>query len=583
MQRTATAMATAPNVAAAEHVWMQGQAHAAMASFEASARAGAGMITTTTAGADDVQPVPAAFSLFAAPLISAGHLTGSGRRVVLEARLNASAGDFRMSMIARDSRTGRSLWARQGPRADQEVLPLALSPVGKPAKPGLLMLQLSVTPLSKHSFSETETIAAWSGKTGKTVWTSAPLTGTATVSSKSFSLSHAPGLPDVFRALPGRALDALIASSTFTERVDSPSPSPATTSAVLIDGTDGASTTPYGTLSSDLDPPNLLAVNDLDGDGLGDVLAIIPGDPGSIAAERGDTGTEIWSHGALIDDVFEATQVGRLTGGRIGDLVIQGDDLTLIRGRDGKVLWTRRPFAQPFALGRVGRHHVPALALVEAMSLAGGSSTGANFDTDAVTIRAVTASNRVVWKQRVAATIHPRGSDESGSDSTGSETIGDVQPDGALDFAVHVSVRSAHKHAAKSGVVDGRTGRFRSGPVGAAAAGSLVRGRGSDLLRKKATADGIELSGYDGATGVRILHRLMATPGHTRQAFAVGLRATGHRCSDIEAGALFRKHHVIIDLLSGSGARLWSLRYNVKRATAGRVVRYEAPKHFCAK
>jgi hypothetical protein len=63
----------------------------------------------------------------------------------------------------------------------------------------------------------------------------------------------------------------------------------------------------------------------------------------------------------------------------------------------------------------------------------------------------------------------------------------------------------------------------------------------------------------------------------------MGLRTTGHGCSDVETGAINRSHHVALDLVSGSGARLWSVRYSLKRLTGGHVVRYKAPQHFCAR
>jgi hypothetical protein len=61
-----------------------------------------------------------------------------------------------------------------------------------------------------------------------------------------------------------------------------------------------------------------------------------------------------------------------------------------------------------------------------------------------------------------------------------------------------------------------------------------------------------------------------------------GLRSTGHRCSDIEAGAVHGRGHVALDMLSGSGARLWSVRYRVRRANVGRLLHYKAPHDFCA-
>jgi hypothetical protein len=92
----------------------------------------------------------------------------------------------------------------------------------------------------------------------------------------------------------------------------------------------------------------------------------------------------------------------------------------------------------------------------------------------------------------------------------------------------------------------------------------------------------MRLSGYDGVTGARILRRLVETPHPTRQAFVAGLRATAHRCSDIQSSARYGGHREVVDMLSGSGRRLWSLRYSVRKLRGNHLVHYKAPKRFCA-
>lgn len=54
--------------------------------------------------------------------------------------------------------------------------------------------------------------------------------------------------------------------------------------------------------------------------------------------------------------------------------------------------------------------------------------------------------------------------------------------------------------------MNGRNGKFRPGRFGSPAAGSLVRGDGTDLLRTTLSPKGIVLSGYDGATGRLLVH-----------------------------------------------------------------------------
>jgi hypothetical protein len=90
------------------------------------------------------------------------------------------------------------------------------------------------------------------------------------------------------------------------------------------------------------------------------------------------------------------------------------------------------------------------------------------------------------------------------------------------------------------------------------------------------------VSGYDGATRTRLVRRVVVTPGHVRHPFVAGLRVTGHDCSDIETGGIYRHGREIADLLSASGVRLWSVRLGRSQLTGGHVVRYHAPHHFCA-
>jgi hypothetical protein len=63
-----------------------------------------------------------------------------------------------------------------------------------------------------------------------------------------------------------------------------------------------------------------------------------------------------------------------------------------------------------------------------------------------------------------------------------------------------------NRNARKAGLVNGRNGKFRPGRFGSPAAGSLVRGDGTDLLRTTLSPKGIVLSGYDGATGRLLVH-----------------------------------------------------------------------------
>jgi hypothetical protein len=268
----------------------------------------------------------------------------------------------------------------------------------------------------------------------------------------------------------------------------------------------------------------------------------------------------------------------------VPDLVIEGQQLTLLRGSDGFLLWTRGGFVDNvIGLGPVRPGHAQAVAIISAFGRGEGSSDGTGSESAVVDIRAVTAADHVVWHRRVTATIRTTSHGPHTILEVGdANRIGDVQPDGTVDLAARVLIRAGKVHIQKAGIVSGRTGAFRAGPVETAASGSLVRGPGTDLIRVVASSAGIDVSGYDGVTGDRVMRRVVTTPGHVRHPFAAGLRVTGHACSDIETGGIFRSGREVVDLVSASGAPLWSLRFGKHQLTGGHVIRYPDPKHFCA-
>jgi hypothetical protein len=61
------------------------------------------------------------------------------------------------------------------------------------------------------------------------------------------------------------------------------------------------------------------------------------------------------------------------------------------------------------------------------------------------------------------------------------------------------------------------------------------------------------------------------------------VQASGHRCSDVELGGIYRPHHVVVEVVSASGVGLWSLRFGRHQLTGGHLVTYKGPRRFCAK
>jgi hypothetical protein len=443
------------------------------------ARAALTHFASTVAAPAAQSSVTSPFALLFAPLFPAGDLTGNGRQAVLQTRLLRSRAAFTTSVTARDSLTGRDLWSRRPSSADTENFPLALTSTGNPRQPALLVAQIATKPLSATASRMSVTVAAWSGNTGKTLWTSTPVTGTEDIANGSTTLENFPSLPTAFHAT-GRPMDALITTTSFTVTSEAPRIAGAMATAVLISGADGASSSPYPALTSATDVPSFQAVGDLDGDGLDDVLALKPGAPGVMTGEHGDDGATIWSVAQTLNGNERAMTVGRVSRGRGDDLAIEGSGVSLMRGRDGKLLWTRSGAPEILSLGPVRPGQAAAVALLREFSSDSGSSSGGIRDSNGVDIRAVTATNRVAWHRRLVAAVRTSGS-ESGKHTTAVNLL-DVQPDGTTDFAVRVTTSAGHNHSVVAGLVNGRNGKFRKADFGMPAAGSLVRGRGTDLL-----------------------------------------------------------------------------------------------------
>ncbi|HEX3908816.1 MAG TPA: hypothetical protein VHW92_12910 [Mycobacteriales bacterium] len=568
-QQLVTALASAPDAAAAGRLWLRSEAKAALAQFAPKAT-----VASSSSGAEAGDPLEVLEEL----LIPAGDLAGKGHRDVLDTRV--SENESTIAITARDATTGSRVWQRVSHSEDQQVMPLSVSPVGKSGRPGLLVEKQTLR-LTNHgnTIRVAQSVAAWSGKTGKTLWTSKPVVGSLTFSETSLVIHNLPATTQVLQVLPARPLDVLTTTNSFSLSTSGPT-APNTTAATLVSGRTGATRAPYPVLSSPLFPPSLLGVDDLNGDGLADVVGVSAEQTSGVAtAYKGDTGAKLWSRKHGIDPFAFPVSVGRVSSGRGNDLALEGFLVSLVRGRSGSVLWTR--LGSAVTLLRPAGHGRPGLVgLANELGQGSPLTRRHNTFTRGIDVRAITASNHVVWHRVVKASVHSTAQHNFGS--LEAYPIGATRAGGASAIAVRASVTAGLTYVNKEGLIDGDTGKFRSATIGSPAAGSLVRGRGVDLLHTSATPEGVDLSGYDGATGERIVHVLVPTPGFVEKPLASGMRATGHDCSDIALGGLYTHHRVVVYMLSGSGAPLWSLEYGEGRAEGGKLIHFPAPQHFCA-
>jgi hypothetical protein len=565
-----TAMAHAPSVAAAGQVWLRRQA------FVAASRLNPALVSNR----------PAAIALQALPfsfLEPAGDLTGNGRKDVLDQRLVVSGGEVTTGITARDGRTGRVLWTRKMQSAAEDALPLTIGPLGGHAGRGVLVAVMSASALSQTTESISLSVQAWSGKTGKPVWTSTPITGTISRSGNVETDTDVPTDPDSIHALSSTVADGFIPVESSTTSLTTGNGHGSET-ATLVNGRNGAQTEPYPTSTSSTDIPELVVTADLNRDKLHDVVAIAPGHPGSLTAEAGNTGAVLWQDGFSIGIGTRVSAVGAVGSG-VSDLTVSGEAARLIRGRDGKILWFRGsagkgtflfPFVYP--ISHAGRHGVPIVGLASF-----GNIDGAHRFGTRVVIRAVADTGRTVWLRRISLSVPDSGTSAEGDADL--DPVGDVQPDGAVDLSIFIDLSSGHHHKRLSGVLSGRDGKLHrvnlAGQFPGPADGSLVKGKGTDILSTSPVSGGVRLSGYDGVTGRRLVNVLVRTLAGKSATIPLGMRVTGHRCSDI-ALLIGQRHRQQDDLLSGSGHRLWQLRFGKSQATGGHLTRYAAPRHFCA-
>jgi hypothetical protein len=565
-----SAMAHAPTAAAAGRAWLAQQATHALSGRDAATRL-PGVLDDFVRPGDSIE--------------AAGKLTGNGRQQVLDTRLTKVKGDFTLGVTIRDGRSGRPLWTRTVAGPDQFAFPLTVGRVGTPAAPGVLVALFSTTPVSGGSQSVSVRVQAWRGVNGATLWTSAPVTGTVSIAGSIETDTGVPTFPNAVRALAGRGEDAFLPTETSTSSTDTEAASGSAT-AELVDGRDGALTSPYSVVTSRHGVPNLESVPDLNGDHLSDVLAVAAGHPGSVVAETGNSGHVLWTDSTAVPRDAFLFSVGRLSGGTAPDFALDGTSVRVLRGSNGTVILHRSggkgmepPDVQQ--LGPAGPHGTRAVAFVSQGDVFPGS---ANRFGQRFVVRAVSASNRVIWTRRLSATLAFSGHSVGGSSSE-IGPVGDVQPDGTTDLMVAVFLRSGHHHKTFSGIIDGRTGRFHAVKItgnDGPAAGSLVRGRGTDIIDTTSVQHGVRLVGYDGATGRRLMSVRVPAFAGKHFATAGGFRVSGHDCSDLAVRV--QAHHQIQDVvLSGNGSRLWQLRHATDQATGGKLVTFKAPKQFCAK
>jgi hypothetical protein len=518
---------------------------------------------------------PAAAGAFLdAGLEPAGHLGGSADADVLDLRevgLTRTTG--LMGVSARDGRTGALLWQRSIPVGSTGVGFVQFEPakLGPTAQHDVMAIEVGEVDNPDGSSTLSVKFEALSGATGAQLWWRT-FTGTIAADGTGTTV---PGDINTFHDSASGPDDLLVDLNSATE-------TEGTTVADVVSGADGTVKQFGSALSSTDSFPTEDPVPDVNGDGLDDVLVVDPGATGYVSIEDGTTAAPIWQT-LLSSSQPDVETVGVYTHAGTPDVAVGStgptgnEKFTVLSGLDGHIVWTRSAdFLIP--IQKAGNDLAPAVELVKFINTDRGRTMAAGLRVTAVGV-----TDNVIYTKRIVASIKAPPHTISSEGSVGFDTIGDVQPDGALESAVQlqVSASSTKKVVTKNrdGIVDGKTGEFNKFNFQAAADGSLRHGKGTDFLAAKVISGHPEIEAWRGSTRALYYRRTLSTIGGMKHAETGGIRVSGHACSDqaLDAQSATRG---ILGILTATGRPLWTVSFGAKMATGGRVTAHK-PKSYC--
>jgi hypothetical protein len=509
-------------------------------------------------------------------LLAAGDLNGDKHPDVLDVRSTDDSDT--VGVTARTGSTGHALWSKQIGESPQSATIAVVLPtrIGASGRPGVLVAMANTTYGAEGPVAVSLQLRAFAGRTGHETW-HRRYDGTYDGDFQ----TAIPTFEGLIHDVSGADSDVLVTLNDVALHTDTTTPNLVSD----VDGTvhqpgDPLTTTPSNGI------PTVQPIPDVSGDGLADLLLIVPGATGKVTAETGHDGVSLWTENlpATVQDPT-VTSIGAFSQPKTVDLAFVGEPtpdvgptVTIVQGSSGSVLWTRAAGAV-VALGRAGSSLVRAVALESS----GDTSTG-QTDTATMAYEAISVSNQVLYDKSLTVAT-PMEPDEHFEryDAT-YQSFGDLQSDGSLDELVDLGVFSeaigAGTSKVKIGVVNGRTGSFHAVPADGSADGSLHHGKASDLVDLTLSGTKLELTASDGVTRKRYYQRTLAGLPAVALASITGLRVSGHACSDL-AVVTSDTNQGADAMLSARGAMLWKIHYPSAAATGGTLKRFKAPKHFC--
>jgi hypothetical protein len=558
--------ASAPT--AAEH-WLATQAKAITA-------AGGHYVTGMSARAAAAAALPAE-SFDGDEILPAGHLAGGKDLDVLDIQQTLTKLGTRYADVAlRHGRTGALIWRISFQEADNSLAGFSVGRVGSNGAPAVIITNAE-TYSSGTVANFVLTIDAVSGQTGQNVWGNA-ITGSYDTGTG--IETNEPFLTGNFHGLKGPATDVL-----FTTVTGSNSTQTFTAQADLIAGATGHQAAIGPGFPSLGDGTVLAPVGDLNGDGLSDIVELPVGATGSARALTA-TGKTLWTKAIPISSADEVLSLGPLSHADYPDLAVKEQamntpsDYVVLNGRTG-----RKEFSVStrdlYPLGRVGKHRVRAL---------GELDLAPTFTTTRTTVTAtwaaVSATGARIYHHSDVATIAVPAGDHGGS-STDAGWSGDVQGDGAIEqsFAMTAQDISPSSTTDKTiaGFIDGRTGTFHPSAATQVSDGSLVAGKGDDLLRLTLRGGVPQLAAAKGTTRKKYYSRAIPHVTAASAASLAGMRVTGNKCSDFGLVATNESVGATVEIgvLTARGQPLWMVNAAAINRGIGTLTRFATPKHFC--
>jgi hypothetical protein len=314
----------------------------------------------------------------------------------------------------------------------------------------------------------------------------------------------------LLNAVQGPAQDVMVDTVQVVRRGGTPNAHPVQVQATVLDGATGipASTATRQQVNADYYvQPFAMPGPDLDGDGLDDVVfviqrgelnhAAIPSSPAVISASKGSNGAELWStQAAQFGGWVSVVSVGDATGDGKADLAVATyaaagqPSVFLLSGNDGSAVWSREGW-EVHAIGDANGDGRPDVGIVS-------YSTG--DDLIRITLEAVTPGGQTLYTE--AHELH--GVTGANSLEGFVELVGDVQPDGAADWRLHLGANFNDGRPRRESVVlaSGATGRSLRGLDRERVLRGSVSGQGDDLVRTTSPdGGGVELTVTNGSNG----------------------------------------------------------------------------------